>query len=175
MGKNVSTDEFLNHHSSSNFQVQKIAGCEDLERAKSLIRERFILVGAVEQFDEFLVLLSGLLGIDSESLVYRSKNQATGGNKEVVPAAFADRLREQNKLDTALFEWVKSELLDSYISGYPGDFQQDLDSFRKLNSLRSPAKFPIWCDTVYRNLYVKPISSLVRKRNGLPSFGSYRY
>jgi hypothetical protein len=175
MGKKVSIEEFLDHRSASNFQVRKIAGSDDLEQAKTAIRKTFLLAGAVDQFDEFLVLLSQKLGIPFSRFVYENKNQALGSSKASVSDKYLDQLRNQNDLDTELYQWVKTELLDTYIAKYSGDFASDLASFRQINARRSAPRLPVWCDSAYRNLYIKPASGLIRVRNGLPYTGSYRY
>ena len=57
MGKKLSFEEFLETDEVRNFQTKKYDPDGDLDRAKAVLRDKMMLVGFVEKFDEFLVLL----------------------------------------------------------------------------------------------------------------------
>lgn len=164
---------FLRHPISRNFQVKKIAGCEDLDLAKEIISKDFLLAGTVNQFDAFLVLLADKLGISMELFTYSQRNVDTDTRHLEMPNMFFDQLRERNQLDQKLFEWIDTQLLAEYISAYSGAFSADLEKFRAIQREASPPVIKPLVDSVYRNAYLKPISGLIRVSNGLPFTGSY--
>lgn len=166
-------EAFLKHPVSKNFQVKKIAGCEDLDLAMENITKYFMLAGIVEDFDSFLVLLAQQLELPLEKFVYRKKNVNNDRGHVSVPQDFADRLHERNQLDLKLYNWVKSVLLREYVERYSGDFASDLQAFKSIQRSAVHARIKPLVDSVYRNAYIKPISGLIRVTNGLPYVGSY--
>lgn len=168
-------DSFLQHHASRNFQVRKIAGAENLDLAKSMIRKHFLLAGTVSRFDEFLVLLARSLGRPLEEFVYERKNIASARPGTDIPDDFHARLRSRNELDQALYDWVDSELIPEYIDRYGPDFAADLAKFQALQKDHTPTVLHRWIDSIYRNGYLKPVTGLLRLRNGLPYSGSYAH
>ena len=173
MGKEVSPDEFLDHHTASNFQTKKIAGCENLDRAKEIISQRYLLAGTVERFDEFLVLLANKLDMPIDAFVYEKRNTARSDTDVLIPGDFADVLAERNSIDTALYDWVTSELHQSYISKFSGDYGATLASFIDLQTAEHPRGPSMALDYVFRNVYWKPVTGVLRVLNGLPYSGSY--
>jgi len=173
MGKNIDPDQFLQHHTASNFQVKKIAGCEDLALAKEIITKQFLLAGTVEQFDEFLVFLARQLAMPLEAFVYHKKNQAEPTPVIPLPSGFDAQLEVQNRADTALYNWVKNDLFQTYISQYPGDFEQGVNEFQTMLETRRDSSLRPAGDFLYRNLYLKPLTGLFRLTHGLPYRGSY--
>lgn len=173
MGKDVGPHEFLGHHTASNFQTKKIAGCEDLDRAKQIISERYLLAGTVEQFDEFLVLLANKLHMPIHAFVYEKRNEARADSGIELPPDFAEELAQRNSVDTALYEWVTSELHQSYVSEYEGDYAATLARFIELQNTEHPPAASAAIDYVFRNVYWKPVTGALRVKNGLPYSGSY--
>lgn len=173
MGKTLSPERFLEHHTAGNFQVKKIAGRPDVNEAKRILQERFLLVGTVEHFDEFLVMLAAKLGLSTNTLIYRLKNAASERGEVTLPDGFRDRLTEINQLDIALYSWVQDELVPRFRQDFPGDLAEALAAFRR--RLIAGQKFT-WrrpLDLVYRNLWMKPLTGLIRLANGLQYEGSY--
>ena len=173
MKLNMSWEAFLKHPASQNFQVKKIAGCEDLDLAKENISKRFMLAGTVSQFDEFLVLLAKKLRMPLDLFTYSKRNVDTGSQHVQMPDSFFDQLRERNRLDQELYEWIETKLLVNYVTEYSGNFSSDLEEFRLLQQhAASPRTRPV-IDSIYRNVYLKPLSGMIRVSNGLPYHGSY--
>jgi hypothetical protein len=173
MKLNMSWEAFLKHPVSQNFQVKKIAGCEDLDLAKENISKHFMLAGTVDQFDEFLVLLAEKLRMPLDLFTYSKQNVDTGSRHVQMPDSFFDQLRERNRLDQKLYEWIETKLLVDYVAEYSGNFSSDLEGFRtRQQVVASPRIGPVM-DSVYRNVYLKPVSGLIRLSNGLPYHGSY--
>jgi hypothetical protein len=173
MKLNTSWEAFLKHPSSQNFQVKKIAGCEDLDLAKENISKHFMLAGTVDQFDEFLVLLAEKLGMPLDLFTYRKQNVDTGSRHVQMPDSFFDQLRERNRLDQKLYEWIETKLLVDYVAEYSGNFSSDLEEFRAQQQLVASQRIGPVMDSIYRNVYLKPVSGMVRVSNGLPYHGSY--
>ncbi|HZD52499.1 MAG TPA: sulfotransferase family 2 domain-containing protein [Woeseiaceae bacterium] len=166
-------DSFLQHPLSRNFQVKKLAGCEDLDRAKQLLRRHFLLAGTVERFNEFLVLLAGKLRLPLELFTYRRRNVNPVPNTLPVSDEFVEGLRRRNQLDQELYDWVSGELFDGYVAQHPGDFGADLSRFNELQGeSREPRIKPI-IDFAYRSAWLTPVSGWIRVSNGLPYRGSY--
>ena len=175
MKKSTTPKEFLDDPTTRNFQTKKIAGCEDLSAAKRIIRDRFLLAGTVDTFDEFLVLLANRLGMPLELFTYQKQNVAQRTKSPTIPDDFFGHLERTNQMDYELFRWVGSELFNTYLAEYDGDFSSDLMRFRIL--LRAPpARRAVrTIDSIYRNVYIKPLTGIIRLGNGLPYKGSYAF
>lgn len=166
-------EAFLEHPLSSNFQVKKLAGCEDLELAKQNLRRHFLLAGTVEQFDEFLVLLAQRMNLPVERFTYRRRNVNSAPVRHVLPDDFRDRLRARNALDQKLYDWVIHDLVPGYIAGYHGDFAADLARFHKAQAEADETPVKSFVDYAYRHAWMQPVSGLMRIAHGLPYRGSY--
>lgn len=166
---------FLEHPLSSNFQVKKLAGREDLELARDNLRRHFLLAGTVEQFDAFLVLLARKLDMPLERLTYRPRNVNPAPDRLQVTDEFVDALRRRNQLDQQLYDYVANDLHSEYVAQYPGDFSADLDRFRRLQSAAADVRVKPLVDFVYRSAWLGPVSGSIRVANGLPYKGSYSY
>ena len=175
MGKSMSVDEFLEDPTTRDYQVRKIAGSDDLELAKRTILDKFLLVGTVDQFDEFLVLLAGLLQRPVDDFTYVRKNVATEAGALRDAPEIETRIARQNRLDAELYRWVRDELLETYVERHDGDFESELRRFRARQDRHSPHRLRLLVDYLYRNAYWKPLTGLIRVRNGLPYFGSYAF
>ena len=173
MGKKIPAETFLEHPTAGNFQVKKIAGHPDLEEAKRILQERFLLVGTVELFDEFLVMLAARLGLPAERFVYRVKNTASGRGPLSLPAGFRDRLAEINQLDAALYSWVQRELLPRYRAEFQGDLVDAVAEFRCAVGTNQDFTWRRPLDLIYRNVWMKPLTGIIRLANGLKYDGSY--
>jgi len=173
MGSNYGPEDFLQHPVANNFQVRKIAGSNDLEKAMQVIRDRFLIVGTIEEFDEFLVLLKGILNTPGNKILYRSKNIASDNQALQLPQGFHERVEELNDLDRELYAWVKNELIPEYIKQYGAGFGEDLKAFKRL--LNDPDTRPAKAipSLIMRRAYVRPVTGLIRRWNGMPYSGSY--
>ena len=170
----IEFNKFLKLEEVRNFQTKKFAGENNLDKAIDMLNERFRLVGFVEAFDEFLVLLqrsfSGI-GFDAS---YRKKNLAYK-NIDVNPLIekYRDQIVENNYNDIELYKYVKEELFPRYIRDYGETFEQDLLTFREANIAFYPPRVKRYFDYVFRKIYVEPISGFIRVLNGKPYKGSY--
>ena len=174
MGKGMSARQFLDHPTVSNFQVRKLAGSDDLELAKSHIRSKFLVAGPTEDFDRFLVLLSNALDRPASDFRYARKNLASDREPVDIPDFFDEIARQKNSLDEQLYHWIKDDYFPELINSYRGDFDADLTSLGRANRKHGAGLGPAM-DSVYRNGYLKPVTGLIRRMNGLPWAGSYAY
>ena len=174
MGKGMSAGEFLEHPTASNFQVRKLAGSDDLELAKSHIRSKFLVASPTEDFDRFLVLLAGALGRPASDFFYARKNLASDRDPFDIPDFFDEEARQRNALDEQLYQWLRDTYFPELISNYRGNFEADLASLQQANQRRGGDPGSV-VDSVYRNAYLKPVTGLIRRMNGLPWNGSYAY
>jgi hypothetical protein len=173
MALDTSWEAFLKHPASKNFQVKKLAGCENLDLAKENISKYFLLAGTVNQFDAFLVLLAKKLEMPLELFTYDKQNVDANPQQLTMPELFFDGLRERNQLDQELYDWIDTKLFPEYVAEYPDDFSSDLAEFRLLQQVASRPRVKPAIDFVYRNAYLKPVSGIIRVFNGLPYQGSY--
>lgn len=174
LGHDTNWEEFLKHPGSRNFQVRKIAGCEDVGLAKDYIAQHFLLVGTVDDFDSFMVLLARRLEVPLAMMTYGRQNVARPERKVLeTPDVFYEGLRERNQLDQQLYDWVRTELVPQYIEEYGPRFSSDVAELRRLQQTAERRKLRGAVDFIYRNAYLKPVSGVTRVVNGLPYQGSY--
>jgi hypothetical protein len=174
MGRNVSFDKFLSLDEIAHFQTKKISGTENLSRAKNILENKFFLVGVVDLFDEFLVLLKKKLAPTRFEPWYQIKNIAA--NKETsnqILDKYHNEIIERNSIDIELYNYVKLHIIPDYQRWYGNIFCRDLEKFRTDNEGRSPTTFKDYLDYVSRKLYFEPIGGIIRRANGLPAKGSY--
>lgn len=175
--KKLSFEEFINLETTHNFQTRKIAGKEDLTLAKSVLAERFFLVGVVEEFDEFLILLKRKL----EPFKFRPGYQLRNVGEKESPtrrgiAQKIDEYREKiikvNQVDLQLYRHVREEIIPKEKKRYGPDFDNDLAAFRHSRK-RYPRKLVRYVDYAFRKCYYEFIFGFIRRLNGLPAKGSY--
>jgi len=111
-------EDFLADPENHNFQVRKIAGGEDLEKAKRLLAEAYLFVGVQERFDESVRALAALAPWRMDlrylpSNVFESRELRDRLRKD--PEVMA-RFRDINGLDTELHEWVSRELYPAFLA-----------------------------------------------------------
>ena len=174
MGRNVSFDEFLGLDEISNFQTKKISGTENLSQAKDILENNFFLVGIVEMFDEFLILLKNKLASMKFEPWYRIKNKAKNNKvSSQITEHYYDQIVQRNSVDIELYQFVKSQLVPQAQHLYGEAFGKDLEKFRIENESKSPAMFKSRLDYVLRKFYIEPVGGMLRLANGLPYKGSY--
>ena len=171
--KNADPEAFLRHPVANNFQVRKIAGCQDLEQAKSILRHRFWLAGPVDDFDSFLVLLARRMRLPLQLFTYRRQNITAQPQQIELPDGFREQLREQNQLDLHLVDWIGSELFPKYLEDYDGDFDADLRAFQELQKSNEAGGWRSSAGYLFRNAYWKPATGAIRVLHGIPFNGSY--
>lgn len=137
-GKHIQTlEHFLSKEIQRNKQVKMIAGSEDLNKAKQLLKEEYFFVGITEDFDNSVKLLNLLLhnklNLDYYKTVY-AKDNSLKGRLVQDPQAMAI-LKEANGLDLELYDFAQKEIYEPMKEKYK-------DAIAKMGSGR-PYKTPL--------------------------------
>lgn len=121
-----------------NDQTRRIAGVDPdvgrctaatLRAAQANLREHFSVVGVTERFDETLMLMRRRLGWTKDVLSYpRNVNAGRPATASVPPAA-VDAIRERNRLDFELYDYV-TRLMDDAIAAEGPEFERELERYR---------------------------------------------
>jgi hypothetical protein len=143
-------------------QTQKIAGTVDVDAAIQMIQEKGIFVGLTESFDESMLLLKTLF-INSLNIFYIPMNVARNSalaNSLLTSEGTSRMLRDANRADLELYEYVKREIYPSYRRAYGNRLSQDVLSYRQ-NQIGLDAR-NVMLNRLYRNLIYKPALKLHR-------------
>jgi hypothetical protein len=106
-------------------------GMDTLKRAKDLLNECFVVVGTTERFGASLLLMKERLDWSWPPFYVRSRT----GDKETkkpIPGRVRRIIREQNKWDIRLYQYVSNQL-ESEIERRGASFQRYVRRFRMLN------------------------------------------
>ncbi len=134
-GKTITFEEMLmTDEVLSNTHVKRLAGREDLDRAK-MVLEKFHFVGLTEKFDLCLHMLQK---INPVKLNYNYKRKVTARDNSIKKALendqrIVDMTREKNKLDVALYEFAVKEIFPKFCAqtGFsPADKVESFDKFK---------------------------------------------
>ena len=174
---NITFEYFLTRQHSFNLQTKKIAGTANLDKAKAIIAKQFFLVGIVERFDEFLVMLKKKLnglrfepGYQRQNTARRSSQRAKGLG--LIKDKYRSEIMERNRIDLELYNYVQNFIIPQQMDAYGPEMENDLIAFQlALKGFRwGPTRY---LDYLYRKLFIEPITGILRKKNGLPYKGSY--
>ena len=130
-------ESFLAESRFNNLMTRRIAGSEDIDLARRILRDKFGMVGLFESFDESLVILSRLLFGTPTALRYEHMNDSEGELKiklEDLPRKVQAIIINNNMLDTELYTYAKDKLLPQYVNAYSGNLPTDVEAFRLDNS-----------------------------------------
>ena len=170
----ISFEEFMGREEFWNFQTRKYAGEVDLGKAKEVLRSRFMLVGCVEKYDEFLVLLQHKLNDIGFDASYRPQNRAHNKIKvDDTLQRYREDIEARNSVDIALHKYVIDELFPSYVEAYGASFQEDVNAFKLRNETIGPPMLKRYLDYGIRKFYVEPVTGILRCLHGKPYRGSY--
>tara|TARA_R110002072_G_scaffold19747_3_gene72814 strand:+ start:6618 stop:7487 length:870 start_codon:yes stop_codon:yes gene_type:complete len=173
-GLRLNFEEFLDIEEYKDFQTKKYAGENNLEKAKEILTNRFLLVGYLEAYDEFLVLLKKVLNNINFNPNYSHRNRT---KNQSAMKDFADihieRVIENNANDIALYKYVTEELYPNYIAEYGVNFEKDFEEFKTNLQTNKPPIVKRYIDYILRIVYIKPVTGIIRLANGKPYNGSY--
>ena len=169
----ITFDQFMNKKEHKNFQTKKIAGKEDLHLAKKTIKDKFFVVGVVEQFEIFLALLSFKLNLKKSIKVYDIRNR--GERKNLITNLYKKyykKIVNDNKLDIELYNYVvknilpknKAEIAEYVKASTKTEYRKNLTAIEVLK-LKS--------DFYLESVYYQPVTNMIRRINGLKPYGSY--
>lgn len=151
-------ERWLDREDRHNFQTRAIAGVDDADAAIEILRERFDLVGTVENYGLFVDNLAQLLRCDTSDLWYRVENRANDRRRsQPLPDLdkYYDRIAHNNRHDKKVYEYVLGTLAPAIdpatcqvFEARP--FRPLLARSRLLGNARLTA------NRLYRNLVYKP-------------------
>lgn len=104
-----------------------------LQVAKENIKNDFLLIGTMERYNEFLLLLQGLLKWKTPyySVANKTKEKKKTG---VLDPKSIDKIKQYNKFDIEIYSYV-SQLFEEKISAEGENFTKKLIKFNKKNNL----------------------------------------
>lgn len=163
MGIDRDIKAFLDEDQFSNFMTKRIAGSEDLEKAKCALLDEYSFVGLMERFDESLVLMKDQLNLPNLDIRYQRKNANPSLNQDARTVAddVQKRIMERNALDIELYKFAKEHIFAKYINEFGADFNKCLAEFRIQNR---DFKFSWWrrlCWVTYRFVVYRNIEYIV--------------
>lgn len=142
---NMSLEERIRMPGEANYQTKFILGKkglkerefmgseDDARKAKRILERDFKFVGIVEEFDESLILMKKALNLNI--IAYEKKNimkkKYTIKNK--ISDYLMQKIKEVNKLDYELYNFVKNELYEPQKIMYGDNFIEDLRNFKQFN------------------------------------------
>lgn len=168
---NFSFDEYLKLPASLNRQTRAIAGSEDIALAKEIISKRFLLVGIVEEFDEFLILLKKKLEPFKFRPSYKMQNVARKDSPirdhiYMHIDRYQQKITERNFVDLELYDYIKNKVMPKEKEIYGSSFEHDVARFQNFKKCYS-RNILRYLDYVCRNCYYKPIFAILKKLGGL--------
>ncbi len=105
---------------NQNLQVKHIAGENNVEKAKQLLKEKYFFVGLAERFEESMKLLKH---ISPYRLNLKYKRQIVASDhtikKEILNDPHKmDLIKKYNQLDRELYDYVSKELFPKSLGKY---------------------------------------------------------
>jgi hypothetical protein len=174
MGYEGNMQNFMASKKHWNFQVKKIAGVEDIGIAKDAIDKEFLLVGLMEEFAEFLVVLRKKIYPEDFKLhnyhLNKGKESKNHNRFRGELEHFLPSIKERNNLDIELYNYVKEKWARekrNYGPSFIGDLEKLKRQSWNLRSLKWNINF------LYRNLYYKNLIGFLRVKNGRKIRGGY--
>ncbi|MBK1706365.1 sulfotransferase family 2 domain-containing protein [Halochromatium glycolicum] len=169
-----SFEQYLEMEPFRNFQVRKLAGCEDLEAAIRILEERFLLAGDMAEFDEFVCLLQATYTPKRLDIRYKRLNESRRPADDPLLTAHRDSIEAANSLDLALYRHLHEVLLPRARAAYPGDLASAVDAFqRDAAPSRLKRAFGAAAWRLQQRLLLGPVTGRARRRAGLPAAGQY--
>jgi hypothetical protein len=123
MGRPIALADFLRETIQANRQVEFLAGGQDLEAAKEVVRKRLACVGRVDRFHESLLLLRERSGMPGLRVAYgqprnQARSQRLTDHIHWEAARLHDAILEKNELDLALHQWIVDEIYPRQVAEY---------------------------------------------------------
>jgi hypothetical protein len=145
--ESLSLEEFAANDEYANFQTKKIAGCEDVDKAKEMLASRFLVVGLTEDLDTYLLMLKRKLQPTVFDPRYRRLNVGrtdSGLRKSLeAPDEKARRMMaDRNQADIELYRFATEEILPRQREEYGPGLEADLAELRRLQAETVPPRLP---------------------------------
>lgn len=166
MGYRKSCEQWLEEERFHDVQTKHIAGRPDVEEAIRVLRERCVLVGLQERFDESLVLLRERAQNPSLDVRYQPENVAptTSIARDLVQnARTRELLASVNQLDTELYRRVREELFPEQIQEFGSGFASAVQAFREKRHIRVRT-LKAYASPALRKTVLEPLAGFHRRR-----------
>jgi hypothetical protein len=164
-GKKWSFDQYIHGHAGSNQQVKYLCGDASATKAIDIIKEKGIVCGLLERYDESLLMFNRFLFDGKLRLGYQKQKAAK--DKRVSSEIFDSdemlaTIRECNQEDQKLFDYVQSVTFPKQIELYGSTLKEDLSSMRSGQKLGGFNHANILANRLYRNIAYKPALAIYR-------------
>ena len=169
-----SFEDYLKKPRFQNFQTKKIAGISDLDSAIRILENSFTLVGTMDGFDEFLVLLKTKLAYPEFDIRYRKLNIQNKSGGRPLLTQYAEEINRNNKLDLELYRYAAETLMPRYQKEFGGSLERAVTDFQRQNLTTKPINSSREIhQKLAQRLYYDNIAGILRKRAGLRWGGPY--
>ncbi len=128
MWRNLSMtfEEWIRNRNNQNLSVKIIAGSDDVEKAKQLLREEYTFTGITEQFSDSVKLLKVLL---QQPLDLQYRRLITARNNDLKNQLLNDEislklLKKYNARDTELYDYALNEIFLPALETYHDALKQ---------------------------------------------------
>lgn len=170
---NFSFEEYLSKPNFHNFQTKKIACRADIEAAKAILDKQFMMVGIMEEFDEFLCLLKRKIEPASFDISYQSLNTMRDRQK-IDLTEFSEIIRQNNRVDLELYAYVKETILPRQRAEYGADLRDVVASFKITNENRkTELSMRSFVKKLVQRMYIDVAVGIMRRLSGLSWSGPY--
>ncbi|MEX2123291.1 MAG: sulfotransferase family 2 domain-containing protein [Woeseia sp.] len=179
MKQDLTFEQHLKSEQKRNIQTRWIAGVPDLDLAKSVLNERFCLVGRTDRLNEFILLLARQLQAYGFDPVYRSQNLAVNRGREKIDQArvleqrYGAVIRKNNQLDVELMNYLDTVIMPRQQKEYGATLAADLTAFENEIAVSRPPRLLPYLDYAIRKFYYDPIIGSIRLMNGMQYRGSF--
>jgi hypothetical protein len=159
---NIRFEDWMVHPVFRNFQTQKIAGGEDLDKAIRIVDQELLFTGVMDRFDESMVILQRLLGDAGLDIRYVKRNVASDNRvkSELMSDPSKRKLLEANNaLDVELYRYVKETVYPRYQQAYGPTLEADVAAFQQSNAAPTDigARWRYAANSMQRALIQRPL------------------
>jgi len=158
----MSFREWIRLEKNQNVMVKNIAGSDDLERAKTLLKDHYLFVGFTERFEESLKLLNLLLEEPLE-LQYRTSIVASSNQikKDLLQDKESVELMEtHNRLDQQLYDFAMHEI---YLPAQEKNEERMKSIQVHPERVSMRCKVRHWSSVRFNNIVYRQLIKLLRK------------
>jgi len=164
--------EWLELH-QRNLQTQRIAGCQNADRAIEILHERVGFAGLVEEFDDSLLMWREWTGKSGLNIAYRPLNVSAQG-KYPQPKALRQMMAddpevarlvvEANEQDQRLYDYVRRELFPAQQARFASALRSADRESLVLRDHWDRGTIRMAGHWVYRTLVYKPLRPMLFRR-----------
>jgi len=168
LGMGSSFKDWLDRTDRHNFQTRAIAGKPDLKVAKQILSEKFVVVGVLEDFEEFFARLSYAARVATGRAILPVRgllNPRNSGNRSLLPSPqdlldqFGDSIKSVLALDIELYRYARETIIPRQRKKLPSNLclaSSVGDASKASWSSRLKAGASLALCRTYRNLIYKP-------------------